>query len=86
LRRLKMRCNLPPTEWTAKTLLFLILTSQGSQAGVAVQAGRREEILSPASLSRILGRTGVQCRIVIISACYSGVFVGLLANDNTLSR
>ena len=31
-------------------LLFLILTSHGSQAGVAVQAGRREETLSPAVL------------------------------------
>jgi hypothetical protein len=31
-------------------LLFLILTSHGSQAGVAVQAGRRKEILSPALL------------------------------------
>jgi hypothetical protein len=65
-------------------LLFLILTSHGSQAGVAVQAGRREETLSPRALAGMLGRTGVQHRIVIISACYSGVFVGPLANDNTL--
>jgi hypothetical protein len=36
-------------------LLFLILTSHGSQAGVAVQAGRREETLSPA------GRTTPHC-------------------------
>jgi hypothetical protein len=50
-------------------ILFLILTSHGSQAGVAVQAGRR---------------TGVQHRVVVISACYSGVFVGPLANANTL--
>src|ERR1700720_446750 len=28
-------------------VLFLILTSHGSQLGMAVQAGRREEILSP---------------------------------------
>jgi hypothetical protein len=65
-------------------LLFLILTSHGSQAGVAVLAGRREETLSPAALAGMLGRTGVQHRIVVISACYSGVFVGPLANDNTL--
>ena len=32
----------------------------------------------------MLGRTGIQHRIVIISACYSGVFVGPLASDNTL--
>jgi Peptidase C13 family len=65
-------------------LLFLILTSHGSQAGVAVQAGRREETLSPAALAGMLGRVGVQHRVVIISACYSGVFVGPLANANTL--
>jgi Peptidase C13 family len=65
-------------------LLFLILTSHGSQAGVAVQAGRREQTLSPTALAGMLGRTGIQHRIVIISACYSGVFVGPLANDNTL--
>jgi hypothetical protein len=65
-------------------LLFLILTSHGSQAGVAVQAGRREETLTPAALAGMLSRTGVQHRIVVISACYSGVFVDPLANDNTL--
>jgi Peptidase C13 family len=65
-------------------ILFLILTSHGSQAGVAVQAGRREETLSPAALAGMLGRTGVQHWVVIISACYSGVFVGPLASANTL--
>ena len=35
-------------------LLFLILTSHGSQAGVAVQAGRREETLSPRVLAGML--------------------------------
>jgi hypothetical protein len=65
-------------------LLFLILTSHGSQAGVAVQAGGREETLTPAALAGMLRRTGVKHRIVVISACYSGVFVGPLANDDTL--
>jgi hypothetical protein len=65
-------------------LLVLILTSHGSQAGVAVQAGRRGETLTPTTLAGMLGRTGVQHQIVIISACYSGVFVGPLANANTL--
>jgi Peptidase C13 family len=65
-------------------LLFLILTSHGSQAGVAVQAGRREELLSPAALAGMLNRAGVRHRVVVISACYSGVFLGPLANDDTL--
>ena len=65
-------------------ILFLILTSHGSPDGVAVQAGRREEILSPATLAGMLNRTGIVHRIVVISACYSGVFVHPLANNNTL--
>ena len=65
-------------------LLFLILTSHGSQAGIAVQAGRREEILSPAALAGMLNRAGVRHRVVVISACYSGVFIRPLANDDTL--
>jgi hypothetical protein len=65
-------------------ILFLILTSHGSQAGVAVQAGRRDQTLSPPALAAMLDRTGVQHRVVIISACYSGVFVGPLSSANTL--
>src|SRR5262249_4187532 len=65
-------------------VLVMILTSHGSQAGIAVQGGKRVETLSPADLAAMLNRAGVQHRVVIISACYSGVFVGPLASDNTL--
>ena len=65
-------------------LLALILTSHGSPDGVAVQAGRRAQTLSPSALARLLDGTGVRHRIVIISACYSGVFLGPLANDDSL--
>jgi Peptidase C13 family len=67
-----------------RDLLALILTSHGSPDGVAVQAGRRDEILSPPALAALLRGTGVRHRIVIISACYSGVFLGPLANDDSL--
>jgi hypothetical protein len=65
-------------------VLALILTSHGSPAGIAVQAGRRVEILSPPALAGLLGGVGVRHRIVIISACYSGVFLNPLANDDSL--
>jgi len=39
-------------------ILFLILTSHGSQEGVAVEAGRHSEILSPADLADMLNRGG----------------------------
>ncbi len=65
-------------------VMLLILTSHGSQAGVAVQAGRRVEILSPVDLAGMLNHAGVRHRVVIVSACYSGVFLGPLASDDTL--
>ena len=65
-------------------ILVLILTSHGSREGLAVKAGSREEVLSPHELAPMLERTGIRRRVVIISACYSGVFVGALANPDTL--
>jgi hypothetical protein len=65
-------------------LLFLILTSHGSQDGVAVQAGKRVETLSPTHLAGMLDRAGVRHRVVVISACYSGVFIRPLATADTL--
>lgn len=65
-------------------VMIVILTSHGSQSGMAVQAGRRVEVLSPAGLAGMLRRSGVRHRVVIISACYSGVFLGPLADDDTL--
>jgi hypothetical protein len=48
-----------------RDLLALILTSHGSPAGVAVQAGRRVEILSPAALPGLLGGAGVRHRACV---------------------
>ena len=55
-------------------ILFLILTSHGSKAGLAVKTGICEETLSPSNSATMLNDTSVQHRVVIISACYSGVF------------
>jgi hypothetical protein len=65
-------------------ILFLILTSHGSPDGLAVTAGRRTEILKPSTLAEMLDHTGVRHKVVIISACYSGVFIPRLANADTL--
>jgi peptidase C13-like protein len=65
-------------------ILFLVLTSHGSPDGLAVTAGRRTETLKPSTLAEMLDQTGVRHKIVIISACYSGVFIPRLANANTL--
>lgn len=62
-------------------ILLLILTSHGSRAGLVVKAGRREETLSPWLLGATLRYTGVRHRLVIISACYSGIFLALADAD-----
>jgi len=65
-------------------ILFLILTSHGSPDGLAINAGRVIETLQPSNLAEMLERTGVRHKVVVISACYSGVFIPRLADADTL--
>jgi hypothetical protein len=65
-------------------VLFLILTSHGSRDGLAVKAGRLMQTLTPPELAEMLARTRVRHKVVVISACYSGVFAPRLANPNVL--
>jgi hypothetical protein len=65
-------------------ILFLILTSHGSPNGLAVTAGPLAETLTPSNLAEMLDRTGVRHKVVVISACYSGVFIPRLADADTL--
>jgi tetratricopeptide (TPR) repeat protein len=65
-------------------VLFVILTSHGSQAGLDVKAGSHEDTLSPLNLIKALDDTPARYRVIVISACYSGVFVRPLADPNTL--
>src|SRR5690349_8310529 len=64
-------------------ILILFLTSHGSPDGLAITAGRRAETPAPSALAEMLDQTGVRHKVVIISACYSGVFIRL-ANPDTL--
>jgi tetratricopeptide (TPR) repeat protein len=65
-------------------ILILIMTSHGAQGGLEVKAGTRQETLSPLNLVTALNETHVRHRVVIISACYSGVFIRPLADPDTL--
>jgi hypothetical protein len=65
-------------------VLFLILTSHGSRAGLAVKAGRLTQTLTPSNLANMLARTGMRHKVVVISACYSGIFIPRLANPDIL--
>src|SRR5205823_10544876 len=67
-----------------KDVLFLILTSHGSPDGLAIKAGRLTQTLTPSRLAGMLAKTGVRHKVVVISACYSGVFIPRLANPDML--
>jgi hypothetical protein len=69
---------------TESDVLFLILSSHGSRAGLAVKAGRLRQTLTPSKLAGMLARTGVRHQVVVISACYSGVFIRRPASPNVL--
>jgi hypothetical protein len=60
-----------------RDVLFVFLTSHGNQQGVAIKAGRRREILSPGRLGEFLRDTNARQKVLIISACFSGVFTPL---------
>ena len=67
----------------ARDILVVLLTSHGSPDGLAVVAGHRTETLSPRALRSMLNASGARYRVVIISACYSGVFARALADPRT---
>ena len=69
---------------TENDILFVILTSHGSRAGLAVKAGRLTQLLTPLNLADMLALTGVRHKVLVISACYSGIFIPRLANPNVL--
>lgn len=63
----------------AHDTLFLILTSHGSRAGMAVRIGERSETLTPRDLGAMLAESRFEHVIVVVSACFSGVFADALA-------
>jgi hypothetical protein len=66
-------------------VLVLMLTSHGSREGLDVANGTLPlQHLSPVELRRALDESGIKWRVVIVSACYSGVFLDALKADSTL--
>lgn len=68
----------------AEDVLVLYTTSHGAPEGLAYHYGDTGfGVLSPYRLGSVLAELGVQRRIVLLSACYSGVFVPYLATRDT---
>lgn len=68
----------------AEDVLVLYTTSHGLDLGLAYHYGDSGYgILSPARLKAALEEAGIRRRVLILSACYSGVFVPVLASPDT---
>jgi len=68
----------------AEDVLVLYSTSHGAPVGLAYHEGDTGfGILSPSRLGSVLGELGIRRRILMLSACYAGVFVPFLRSDDT---
>jgi hypothetical protein len=66
-------------------VLVVVMTSHGEQTGFALQLpGKRPAELTPQQVAATLDAEGIKNRVVIVSACFSGIFVPPLANDDTI--
>jgi hypothetical protein len=67
-------------------IVFLFLTSHGSkERGFAFDAWPfRFNDLDPRQLRKMLDESGIKRRVIVVSACYSGIFVEPLKDEHTL--
>lgn len=69
----------------AEDVLVLYSTSHGAPAGLAYHDGDNGfGILAPSRLGLLLGELGIRRRILLLSACHSGVFVPFLSSPDTV--
>lgn len=65
-------------------VLILFLTSHGSEDGLEVRNGSLPlGPIEPDDLRQALDESGIRWRLVIVSACYAGVFIDSLKSDST---
>ena len=68
----------------AEDVLVLYTTSHGNDLGLAYHWGDvGYGVLSPKGLKDALAEAGIRRRVLILSACYSGVFVPMVASPDT---
>lgn len=65
-------------------VLVLYVTSHGAPIGIAYHDGNEGfGILAPQRLAGLLDELGIRNRLLILSACYSGIFVPHVASGST---
>lgn len=68
----------------AEDVLVLYTTSHGAEIGLAYADGDRGSgAISPTRLWTVLSELGIRNRLLLLSACHSGVFVPMLQSDGT---
>jgi hypothetical protein len=65
-------------------VLVLLMTSHGSKQGFMLQLPGATAELTPQQVASVLNGEGIKNRVVIVSACYAGIFLPGLANDTTI--
>jgi hypothetical protein len=66
-------------------ILLLLMTSHGEPSGFGLRLpGDVITHLTPQEVAAALDREAIKNRIVIVSACFAGIFVPPLTNDNTI--
>ncbi|HEY0623847.1 C13 family peptidase [Sphingomonas sp.] len=69
----------------AEDVLILYATSHGAPFGVVYNDGNEGYgAVSPNRLARLLDTLGIHRRLLIVNACYSGVFVPVLSGPQTM--
>jgi hypothetical protein len=69
----------------SEDVLLLFMTSHGSDSGIGLQLpGGGTAVLSAQDVKASLDKEGIKNRVVIVSACFGGVFIQPLANDDTI--
>ena len=65
-------------------VLVLFMTSHGERTGLALELLGSTAELTPQQVASTLDGEGIKNRVVIVSACYAGIFVPPLRNENTI--
>ena len=65
-------------------VLVLLMTSHGDRNGFALRLPEATIDLTPKEVAATLDSEGIKNRVVIVSACFSGIFVPPLQNGHTI--